>query len=99
MNEPKPKLPDGWHDHPSRAFDYNPPKDREVECGCCNWKGLESEMHKPLEECSALWERLTPGHEVPAGECAECFSFCYYADIQIAYRRKPNILEWIAEEV
>lgn len=52
------------------------PNVRKVVCGSCAWDGPEPIMI-PLEQCRHLNDRLTPGDEVPAGECPECFAFCY----------------------
>lgn len=34
----------------------------------------------PLAQAPGLAERLTPGDEVPAGECSACRAFCYFIE-------------------
>jgi hypothetical protein len=59
-----------------------------------------------------LHERISPGVQCPAGECPAtvtsddphigdhpCRSLVYYTDIEIAYRRTPNVLEQIVEAI
>lgn len=51
------------------------PNVRKVVCANCDWSGTEDEV--TLDGAPGLDERLTPGDEVPAGECPECLCFCY----------------------
>lgn len=102
-----PKPPKGWHWGPwdaLRANGYKPEQDRPVYCGNCDWTGRESDITVMIYDCDNLPGRLDPGSEVPVGECPAiqrgfdlCGSFVYYNDIEIAYRRKPDILEQIVE--
>jgi hypothetical protein len=48
-----------------------------VVCGNCDWEGKETQLGRTLTEVHHLWERLNPGSEVPAGECARCGCFAY----------------------
>lgn len=50
---------------------------RPVYCDNCNWTGTEETLGRTLFDCEHLWERLSPGSEVPAGECPKCHSFAY----------------------
>lgn len=50
----------------------------QVQCGNCDWIGdHDAEGFTPFVECCDLYERLSPGAEVPAGDCPECRAFCY----------------------
>src|ERR1051325_3116508 len=44
--------------------------DRLTRCDNCGAECTESELAKSLHEMDGLPERLDPGSEVPAGECA-----------------------------
>lgn len=50
--------------------------DRPVCCGDCDWAGAASD----LPEIKDLPERITPGSEVPAGECPNCGSLAYVTE-------------------
>lgn len=52
-----------------------------VRCDNCDWTGPESQV-RPLEDLPKLGERLTPGSQVPAGECPECEAFAYLERIR-----------------
>lgn len=46
---------------------------RDVHCGNCDWTGVEA-------DAGPLWDpdfRLSPGDEIPVGECPECSALCY----------------------
>lgn len=45
-------------------------------CANCQRTFTEAKV-KPLAEVWHLWERLTPGDEVPIGECPKCGAFVY----------------------
>jgi hypothetical protein len=45
-------------------------------CKCANC-GNETADIIPLDEVRGLSERLTPGDDVPAGECFKCGALCY----------------------
>ena len=45
------------------------------ECDNCAWEGTYKEVDIPA---LVDFDRLEPGHEVPAGECPECGSFAYW---------------------
>jgi len=93
----EPKLPRGWHSSPSEAFGFKTPMDRPVACGNCDWEGIEPELGREMADLDRLWDRLSPGSEVPVGECPECFSLAYYTDILVAYKRRPGVLDMIVE--
>lgn len=48
-------------------------------CACdnCDWRGTLNELGAELEEIKNLAERLSPGGEVPAGECPCCGCLAY----------------------
>ena len=50
---------------------------RPTRCANCNTVHLQQEL-LPLDQAPDLGERLTPGDEVPAGECPKCRAFCYF---------------------
>lgn len=51
----------------------------EVVCENCGWQGDDDDDgFTRLSMCHGLDERLTPGQEVPAGQCPECQCFCYW---------------------
>lgn len=55
-------------------------EDRKVACNNCDWKGTESQMLHTLCQMNHLHERLSPGEEIPAGECPECSACVYLVD-------------------
>ena len=44
-----------------------------VRCGNCGWHGKAAKT-LPIQD---LEERITPGEEVPVGECPECGCLCH----------------------
>lgn len=46
-------------------------------CGNCGWKGTEKGLASSLFEIDSLSERITPGDEVPVGECPKCGALAY----------------------
>ena len=99
----KPKLPDGWQAWDPCRDDHN----RPVACDCCNWKGCDDDVDDYIPDFE---QRVDPGMTVPVGVCPAthtdpkngdytCGGLVYYSDVQIIYRRLPNILERIAEEI
>ncbi len=48
-------------------------------CQACNRLYVEGEM-VPLEELKNLLERITPGEQVPSGECPDCGALCHIVD-------------------
>lgn len=95
------KLPDGWQEWDPCSSDRN----RPVECGNCDWKGREDEIDTYIPDLS---QRVDPGMIMPVGVCPAthiftkdgnypCGSTVYYSDIEVVYRRIPNVLEKIVE--
>ena len=50
---------------------------RPTRCANCSTMHLMQDLI-PLQHAPDLGERLTPGDEVPAGECPVCRAFCYF---------------------
>lgn len=48
-----------------------------VECGNCSYVGRS---FVALEDTPDLGQRLDPGDEVPAGECAHCGALVYLSE-------------------
>ncbi len=48
----------------------------QLACGNGDWKGAGDEAQEPTE-IPDLLQRLTPGGEVPAGECPRCGALAY----------------------
>jgi hypothetical protein len=112
VDEEGPPPPDGWVSEPYLAL--TPEErggDRPVECWECGWKGHESDVDMTLSDIKDLGERLTPGDPSPYGLCPSwisddstvpatfvCSCFVYYTDIQVAYRKMPDVLDRIVEE-
>ncbi len=48
-------------------------------CGNCSWQGPLAAA-KELAHVPELAQRLTPGDEVPAGECPKCGALAYLAN-------------------
>ncbi len=103
------KLPDGWHHGQHTALD-GVPDNRPVQCHDCGWEGREDDVERTLWEIHKLAERLDSGDVVPVGTCPAihtdskdgdyaCGALVYYSDVIVAYRRAPNVLERLAEEV
>lgn len=97
------RIPRGWSEWDPCSGDNN----RPVECSNCDWKGREDECDDYIPD---LQERIEPGMIVPVGVCPAihtdsrdgdypCGSLVYYSDVEIIYRKVPNVLERIAEEV
>lgn len=94
----KEKLPKGWFISQHGAINLTKSSaERPVACADCDWKGTELTLGRQFHELHRLVERLYPGDPVPVGECPECGAFCYYDDVIIAYKKKPNVLEALAE--
>lgn len=51
----------------------------KVKCDDCGWEGAEVDLQTPLGDLKCIGERLSPGSEVPAGECPECRALAYVA--------------------
>ena len=75
-----------------------PKPNRDCECGECDWTGQESGIAVDLFEAPDLFERLTVGHPLPAGESPECGAWAYvvtpYSQCQDA---APELLEALKE--
>ena len=96
------KPPSGWEWWDPAAGDKN----RPVSCDDCGWEGREDEAEGYIPDLS---ERLDPGMIVPVGCCPAtvtdtgstapfpCGALVYYSDVEIVYRKKPNVLEKIVE--
>ena len=50
--------------------------DRRLKCISCGWSGPEHQF-VGLDLVERLNERLTPGYEVPGGECPSCGALAY----------------------
>lgn len=99
------KLPKGWSDYDVCMSDRN----RPVKCGDCRWEGHENDLEDDgLWGIRDIYNRIDAGSVVPAGQCPaihtdskngdyECGALVYYDDVEIIYRRKPNILDQIVE--
>jgi len=55
-----------------------------VRCDNCDWTGPEGVI-RWLEDLPGLADRLTPGGQVPDGECPECGAFVYL--VRVEYHR------------
>lgn len=111
MDSEGPKVPDGWvADHYNALTDEERGGDRPVECEECSWKGRESDVDILLHDIKDLADRLVPGGPVPYGLCPNwisddsivpstfvCSCPVYHTDIQIAYRKMPDVLDRIVE--
>jgi hypothetical protein len=70
-----------WQARPvfvSRQLAPWPEEATHVECEDCGWQGTEEEAGY-LGGIDDLLDRITPGYEVPAGECPECYSLVHLA--------------------
>ena len=97
MSEP----PEGWTTWDPCSGDNN----RPVMCLNCDWTGHEDDVDNNIPD---LWERVDAGMIMPVGVCPAihscskdgdypCGSTVYYSDVEMVYRRKPNVLEKIVE--
>lgn len=50
--------------------------DEPVECGNCNWQGAAEKTN----DINDFKGRMTPGGEVPVGECPICGALAYLID-------------------
>jgi hypothetical protein len=48
-------------------------------CQACNRLYVDEGM-VPLKKLKNLLERITPGEQVPSGECPDCGAFCHIVD-------------------
>lgn len=68
---------------------------RVVECNDCTWSGLELDLLVTLDEVPNLFERISPGETVPAGECPSCGALAAVAELRPeahAYAREAVVL-------
>jgi len=49
----------------------------KVKCFSCDWSGYEDDLEIKMSNIPYLWNRISPGQEVPAGECGQCGGLCY----------------------
>lgn len=86
--EPDEGLPLGWLQHdPFESTDNRP-----VACPSCDWRGRENELTE-----DAMPEEIIPGWITPVGACPHLCGPVYYADVQVAWRVAPGLLDQIAE--
>lgn len=94
------KLPKGWEDYDIGCCDSN----RPVRCDACGWEGREEDTDDIVD----LYERVMAGEIMPPGQCpgevlcskdgaSKCGALVHYTDVQVAWRRTPNVLEKIVE--
>jgi hypothetical protein len=96
--------PEGWQEWDPCCSDNN----RPVECGNCDWKGRENDISDGIWGINDIYERIDAGSVVPVGVCPAvhscskdgdypCGSLVYFSDVEMVYRRVPNVLEKIVE--
>lgn len=92
FSAPKEDLPEGWL--PDDPFQWT--DNRPVGCPVCGWRGREEDLVDAEHE---ILDAIVPGEITPVGRCPDtrCGATVFYADVQIAWRPAPSLLEQIAE--
>lgn len=55
-------------------------EEQPVRCSDCDWLGTFGQIERTVYQIHHLYERVSPGEIMPAGECPECEALCYVVD-------------------